>query len=140
MSKRDVELGREATEAWNARDVEAFAAYCDPSIEVHLLLGVGGTVYHGHEGLVLWFREVEEVWGDSFRIESEASFDLGERTLAFLVLRGRGKRSGVEVAMPLALVTEWHGGLMVYFKAYRQRGDALSELGVSEDELQPIEP
>ena len=58
----------------------------------------------------------------------------------FHVLRGRGRHSGVEVAMPVALVTRWREGLLVYLHGYTHREDALSELGVSEDGLEPIEP
>ena len=72
--------------------------------------------------------------------QPEAYFDLRERTLIFYVLHGRGKHSGVEVAMPVATVFTWRDGLIVYFKGYADREDALSELGVSEDELERIEP
>jgi hypothetical protein len=42
--------------------------------------------------------------------------------------------------MPVAAVVRWHGGLCVYFKAYLHREDALSDLGVSEEALEPIAP
>jgi hypothetical protein len=42
--------------------------------------------------------------------------------------------------MPVALVFEWLAGLIVYFKSYVDRRHALSDLGVSEGELVPIEP
>jgi hypothetical protein len=44
------------------------------------------------------------------------------------------------VAMPIALVARWHEGLAVNYRSYNHRGEALSDLGVSEDELEPIEP
>ena len=34
----------------------------------------------------------------------------------------------------------WRDGLIVYFKAYAHKAHALSDLGVSEDELEPIQP
>jgi hypothetical protein len=34
----------------------------------------------------------------------------------------------------------WREGLVVYGKSYIRREDALSDLGVSGDELEPIEP
>jgi hypothetical protein len=83
---------------------------------------------------------VEDVWGGAVHAELEAYFDLGEHTLAFYVLHGRGKHSGVEVGMPVALAVRWRDGLVVYMKAYAHREDALSDLGVSEDELEPITP
>jgi hypothetical protein len=74
------------------------------------------------------------------RVEPEAYFDLGEHTLALYVLHGRGRHSGVEVAMPNALVARWSDDLIVYLKAYAHREDALSDLGVMEDALKPIDP
>ena len=50
-------------------------------------------------------RDFQDVWGEEIRVEPEAYFDRGERTLAFHVLHGRGRHSGVEVAMPIAFVT-----------------------------------
>jgi len=42
--------------------------------------------------------------------------------------------------MGLTQVARWRDDLLVYFKSYRQREDALSDLGVSAHELEPIEP
>ena len=42
--------------------------------------------------------------------------------------------------MPNALVATWRDGLIVYFKVYAHREDALSDLGVSEEALEPIAP
>jgi ketosteroid isomerase-like protein len=141
VSHQNVELLRRVIEAYNARDIEAFIAYCDPGIEFRSAFSaVGGAVYHGHDGLRAWHRDVQDVWGDEIRVEPEAYFDLGEHTLTFYLLRGRGQHSGAGVAMPVALVVRWRNGLIVYLKGYAHREDALSELGVAEDSLEPIEP
>jgi hypothetical protein len=42
--------------------------------------------------------------------------------------------------MPGAQVCTWREGLMVYGKVYVDREDALTELGLSEDALEPIAP
>jgi ketosteroid isomerase-like protein len=100
MSESNLELMRRSNAAYNARDIQAFIGYCDPSIEFHsMFAAVGGGVYHGHDGLRKWFPDLEEAWGNETRLEPEAYFDLGEQTLAFAVLRGRGRHSGAEVAM-----------------------------------------
>jgi ketosteroid isomerase-like protein len=96
-------------------------------------------VYHGHDGIRSWYRDLEEAWQEIV-LEPEAYFDLGEHTLGLFVMRGRGQQSGVEVAMPYAGVTRWRDGLCVYFKGFTDRGNALSDLGVSVDELEPIAP
>jgi ketosteroid isomerase-like protein len=141
MSRENVELYRRFNEAFNARDIETVIAYCDPSIELEsAFAAVGGAVYHGHDGLRRWQRDFEDAWGDEIRVESKAYFDLGEHTLAFNVLHGRGRHSGANVAMPIASVLRWRDGLIVYFKSYANREEALSELGVAEDALEPINP
>jgi ketosteroid isomerase-like protein len=141
MSEGNVEGLRRVIEAYNARDVDAFIAYCDPSGEFHAAFAVvGGGVYHGHDGMREFFRDIEDAWGKENSLEPEAYFDLGEHTLAFYLLRARGRHSGAEVATPIAHVMRWREGLIVYGKSYVQKEDALSDLGVSEDELEPIAP
>jgi hypothetical protein len=144
MSEQNVELARRVVrgmDVYNSPDVEALIAHCDPEIEFHSAFSVvGGAVYYGHDGMRSWFRDFAEIWGDEFRIEPEAYFDLGQYTLVFSVLHGRGKQSGAEVAMPTAQVVRWRDDLCVYLKGYVRREDALRDLGVSEDALEPIAP
>jgi hypothetical protein len=88
-----------------------------------------------------WFRDLGDAWGDELRAEVEAFFDLGEdKLLTFSVLHARGRQSGIEVTLPVASVARTRDGLFVYFKAYARRDDALEELGISENELEPIAP
>jgi hypothetical protein len=101
---------------------------------------VGGAVYHGHDDLPRYFRDLTDAWGDEIRIAPEAYFDLGEHTLLFLLFHGRGRHSGAEVAMSLGLAARWRADLIIYLKSYPHREDALSDLGVSEEELEPIDP
>jgi ketosteroid isomerase-like protein len=141
MSERNVELPRRWMEAFNARDIEALIAYCDPSIELHsAFAAVGGAVYHGHDGLRRWHRDLQEAWGAGIRVAVEAYFEVGEHTLMFSVYHGRGQQSGAEVAMPASTVFSSHDGLIAYVKVYLRRDHALSDLGVTEDELERIEP
>jgi ketosteroid isomerase-like protein len=141
VSEQNVELHRSFIEGFNARAREATIELCDPEIEFHsVFAAVGGAVYHGHAGVRKWLRDLEDAWGEDLRAEPEAYFDLGQHTLGFHVLRGRGRQSGAKVVQPYATAARWRDGLMVYFKAYVHREDALSELGVSEDVLSPIAP
>jgi ketosteroid isomerase-like protein len=140
VSERNVELHRRALKAFNARDTEAFIACFDPSIEFHsTFAAVESAVYHGQNELRRYFRDLADAW-EEIRGEPEAYFDLGEHTLAFHVMHGRGRHSGVEVGMPIAQVVRWREGVIVYFKAYADREEALRDLGVSEDELERIAP
>jgi hypothetical protein len=42
--------------------------------------------------------------------------------------------------MPYAQLVRWRDGLIICFKAYVRREDALTDLGVVEDALLPIAP
>jgi hypothetical protein len=140
VSEQNVELHRSLIEAFNERDLEAIVAKSDPRIEYHSVMTVpGGDVYKGHDGMRRFFRDMDDAWGQ-IRAEPEAYFDLGEHTLLFYVLHGRGQQSGAEVAMPFAQVIGWRDGLVLDLKIYAHREDALSDFGVSENALEPIAP
>jgi ketosteroid isomerase-like protein len=138
MSQANVELHRRAVEAFNTRDVEKFIAFCDPQIELHS--AVTATAYHGHDGVRRWYRDLSDAFGEEVRLKPEAYFDLGEHTITFHLLHGRGRHSGADVAEPFAHLHRWRDGLIVYFKAFAQQGDALRDLGISEDGIEPIAP
>ena len=141
MTEGNVAVQRRALDAFHARDVDAFIAYLDPDVEYHSAITVpGGGAYYGHAGVRRYFADFKDAWGDEFRVEPEAFFDLGEYTLLLYVIHASGQQSGAEVAMPGAQVCRWRDGLMVYGKAYVSREDAFRDLGVSQDELEPIPP
>src|SRR5688572_15739453 len=131
MSERNIQLHRRANEAFNTRDVEDFLAYCDPEIELESSV----TGFHrGHDGVRTWHRDLSDAFGEDLRVEPEAYFDLGERTLSFHVLHGRGQHSGAAVVTPAAHLCSWRDGLIVYFKGYRRlnwkRDEVLRDLGL----------
>ena len=141
MSQRNIRLLRRFIASFNERDLDAMLARIHPDVEWEsAFAALSGATYRGHEGVREWHRDMQEAWGGEIRTEPEAFFDLGERTLSFVVVRGRGMGSSVEVAMPAAHVIGWQDGLIVHFKAYRRREEALGDLGLSDDELEPIAP
>jgi ketosteroid isomerase-like protein len=141
VPSKNVERQHRAIEAFNARDIDAYIALCDQLVEVHsTFAAVGGVAYRGHDGIRSWWRDLEDAWGGEIRIEPESYFDFGEQILAFYVLHGRGRQSGVEVAVPGAAVQKWREGLSTYIKGYAHREDALADLGVSEEALERIDP
>ena len=141
MPSKNVELQHRMIEIFNARDLDAYIPLCDAQVEVHsTFAAVGGVAYHGHDGIRSWWRDLEDAWGDEIRIEPEAYFDLGEHTLSFYLLHGRGRQSGAEVTVPGAAVQSWRDGLTTYIKGYAHREDALLDLGVSEEALERIDP
>ncbi|MFN2617173.1 MAG: nuclear transport factor 2 family protein [Thermoleophilaceae bacterium] len=140
MSERAVELHRRIFDAFNERDVEALIDCVHPQFELHSkLAALAPSVYEGHGGLRRWHQDLEDSW-EGLRAEPEAYFDLGEQTLAVYVLRARGRQSGLELALPIAALVRWRDGLARTWVTYENREDALRDLGVSEDALEPIAP
>ena len=138
MSRENVELHRRAVEAFNTRDVEKIVRLCDPQIELHSAVTM--SAYHEHEGVRRWHRDLTEAFGEELWIEPEAYFDLGEHTITFHLLHGRGRHSGADVAERFAHAHRWHNGLTVWFKAYARQEHALADLGVSKDAAERIDP
>jgi hypothetical protein len=68
MSHENVERHRRTTDVWRARDIEAFIAYRDPSIESHTEFSAVGGGYHAHDGLRKFFKDFEDVSGDEIRV------------------------------------------------------------------------
>jgi ketosteroid isomerase-like protein len=137
----NVELHQRWIEAFNARDVDAIVASCDPRIEFQsTFAAVGGGVYRGHDGVRAWHKDLEEAWGEEIRLDADVFFELEENTLVCFAFQARGKQSGAEVAMPAAAAARWRDGLCVYWKAYADAAEAFADLGVTEDELEPIAP
>ena len=141
MSESNVELHRRANEAFNTRDVEAYIMYCDPQIELHsAVTGPGRAVYFGHDGVREWHRQFDDAFGEEIRVEPEVYFDLGEHTISYHSLLGRGQQSGADVRTQAADLCRWQDGLIVYRKGYVHREGVFRDLGVSEDALEPIKP
>jgi ketosteroid isomerase-like protein len=139
--RQNVDLHRRANDAFNSRDVEAYVALCDPEIELHSAVTVpGGAHYQGHDGVRRWHRDIAEAFGVDVRVEPEAYFEVGEYTISFHALQGRGQRSGASVETPAAHACRWRDCRIVYFKGYLHREDLLEDLGVSKDVLEPIAP
>jgi ketosteroid isomerase-like protein len=141
MSECNVELHRHWIEAFASRDIEAVIALCDPSVEFRSgFRAVGGGVYYGHDGMRRWHRDLEGACGEQIRVQPDAYFDLGEDALIFFVYHGRGEHSGAEVAMQATSVAQWRDGLLTHSTVYLDRAQALRDLGVTEDALEPIAP
>jgi ketosteroid isomerase-like protein len=79
------------------------------------------------------FRETGPWRGSPIHIEPERFLDVDdERVLAFVRVSTTGRDSGAEVEMRPAHEFTIRDGLIVRFKAYRDRAEALEAAGLSE--------
>jgi ketosteroid isomerase-like protein len=116
MSRENVEAVRRAAAAFNRSDVDALLEEADPEIEWHpllqVLLGGEATVYRGHQGARDLYRDIDEAFTET-QVEVLEVRDLGERSLAFGRLRGRGRESGARTEIAIAWLVEFQGGKVI---------------------------
>jgi uncharacterized protein len=135
MSEENVEAFRASLEAYNRRDIEAFLAAFDPTVEIHPLtlamFGREGTVYRGHEGIRQFLRDVDEVL-PGIKVEPLEFRDLGERVVATGRLHARGRASGAEVESPIGWLVEFRDGRVIRMTDFLDPNKALEAAGLSE--------
>ena len=70
---------------------------------------VADTVFRGRDGVVSWWRDLEEAW-DPIKVELEGSRDVDPaETVLLLALHGRGRGSGVLLDESVGLRWHWNG-------------------------------
>jgi ketosteroid isomerase-like protein len=135
MSQENVDGFKRAFDAINRRDAEALLSELDPEVEWHaaILMAMGGkqTVYRGHEGVREWLGDLYETPSE-FQAEYPDIRDLGDRTVAIGVIRGRGTASEAEIESPHATVVEFKNGKGIRIRTYLDPKEALEAAGLLE--------
>ena len=94
------------------------------------ILDVSG-IYHGPEAVRQFWREWLGAW-ETVQFEYEL-IDAGERVVALIDQRMRGRSTGIEVPFgQYAHVYTFKDGLIVSLKVYRRQSDALKAVGLEE--------
>lgn len=137
MSRENVEVVRRVYDAAQRRDAAAILRLYDPEVELdgsRLPLGqlIGESVRRGHEGLRAFFREVHEAWENLDYEVAEILDADDDRVVSVVTRRGRGRTSGAEAAMTVALVWTLRGGKVVRVAWFPTREDALDAAGLRE--------
>jgi ketosteroid isomerase-like protein len=133
MSRETIEVVRRAYETFNRGDLEAMAADFAPVFE-YIATGVipgAGGVYRGAERHQ---RFVERWWGEFAQADVEVHelVDAGERVLASVTFRGRGRQSGVETTWNLWQLWSTRNGKVVRGQGFTNREEALEAAGMDD--------
>jgi ketosteroid isomerase-like protein len=131
MSHANVEIVKSSIDAYNRRDVEAFANLVTPDFELFTaIVGVveGGS-YQGPDGLTTYFEAVSDAW-EEIRMLAEEFRDLGDSVLVLGQIEARGRASGVRVNALLGLIYDFRGGKISRIRAYLDHGEALRAAGL----------
>jgi ketosteroid isomerase-like protein len=136
MSQENVELVKQAWEAWNRDDLDANLKLLHPEVELHTAIerNFEGTesVSRGHDGFRgLWasyrseaFQRLEVRWHE-FR-------DLGDSVLALGELRIIGQSSQVELTTEFTLHLTFRDGKIASSRDFLSHAEGLKAAGVSE--------
>jgi ketosteroid isomerase-like protein len=132
MSQQNVELVRSYYEAVNRGDEEAVERMIAPDFvaDASRRLIEPGVVY-GREAAAEAAARVRDAW-EVLILEPEELIPVGDRVVAVVHNRARGKASGVDVESRTGQVWTVRDGLIVHFEYFGTRAEALEAVGLPE--------
>ncbi len=128
MSQENVEAVRKVTNAMARDDLDEVLRRCDPDV---IYKPAQEAATYGQQDL----RRALERWGsDIERLElvTEELLDAGDRVVLTILLRGRGRISGAEIATRFYEVFKLRDGAILRWEEFTDRGPALEAAGLSE--------
>jgi ketosteroid isomerase-like protein len=133
MAHDYVEDAYRAADAFNRRDLHAYLEFLDPAVELRPLVGGMEGIYHGHEGIRHYWRDLLAVSPD-FTLEVVEVRDLGDRTVTKFNVRGHGAGSDILVEQTVWSVARAHvsGEKAVWIANFATEEEALEAVGFSE--------
>jgi ketosteroid isomerase-like protein len=133
VSQENVQIVREAYEAFLGGDQEKTAQLIDPEVELRGTVGglQEGQVAHGQSEIDEELSEDLEAWEER-RLEAEEYLDAGDDVVVLLHEYRRGRGSGVELETKTAVVVAVSGGRVIRIQGYMDRDAALKAAGLSD--------
>jgi ketosteroid isomerase-like protein len=132
MSQENVEIVRGCLAAWQRGDEAAAMQALAPDIEINLVgAGVGGEVFHGHQGVREAVDGFDSAW-DRSEFEFGDLVDAGDQVVARFTHRLRGRASGIDVVARYSAVFTVRAGKIVGFRDFASRRAALEAVRLRE--------
>src|SRR4029450_10539594 len=128
--EQNVELLTRGYEAFGSGDRQAVLALLCPdvTVEVHTdRPDIGSDVYHGHEGFLANFAELEDVFEDLVLEPGEIS-EHGDHIMVACRVTGRGKGSGVVIEAKIYHVWTLQEGMAARLEIFNDEGQARAAL------------
>lgn len=118
MPEERVELARRLIELFNRGDREGLKEITIDDAEiVPMRAALEGTVYRGPNALDDFWAAIDESWETVQMVIDEIS-EHGNRVLAVGRLRGRARRTGMELDSPMAWVATFDEGQVASMRTY----------------------
>jgi ketosteroid isomerase-like protein len=132
MSEENVELVRQALDAYTRRDVEAMRALTDPAVELDWSASRGwlARVYRGVEEVLRFYAGYFEAFTE-IAFEPERFIEAGDWVVVPNVAHQRG-RDGIEVSARSTLLFTVSAGKIARICLYQETHEALEAVGLEE--------
>src|SRR6476646_7164056 len=133
MSQENVELVREAYDAYNRDGITGILRYLDPEVEWrNAAESPDAGVFIGHEGVVEWQGMVDAGFADMY-FEPERIDQLPQgQVLVSVRFRFRAQTSDVQVEVPFVHLMTWRDGKVTKFAMFNGKAEALKAAGLEE--------
>jgi ketosteroid isomerase-like protein len=131
MSQENVEIVRRLYRAIDARDVEAVADLAHPDSEWIPDSRVGEGPVRGRDNVIQFFTDRAEMF-DELRTEVERVWEIDDKVLVFVRVRGHGSASGAGFDIRIGHLWTLRDGLLVRGEGYGDRSKALEAAGLEE--------
>jgi Ketosteroid isomerase-related protein len=130
MSQKNVELVREAFQAWYPNDAAEFALHLDPAFEYEVTCGPEKGVYRGWQAKVDAFDQWQEPFSH-YHWKADDFIDAGDDHVVIPFTEGgHGKASGVQIEQRPAFVCAVREGKILRLSEYPTLPDALESAGL----------
>jgi ketosteroid isomerase-like protein len=131
MSQQNVEIVRDAFDAFSRDDIEGVLQLCNENIVITQPPELPGASpqQRGHSGVLEAFEIWPEQW-DDYRIEILRIADHGDHVLVTTQQGGRGKQSGIQVKMEISFVFTVRNEKIVEMKIFMREDQALEAAGL----------
>ena len=132
MSQENVEIARQAIDAYTRRDLEGVRTVADPDIELDWSASRGwlAGVYRGVDETVRFYEGYVEAF-EEIVIEPDRFIDAGESVVVPNVAHQKG-RDGIEVSAQSTLVFTVRNGKLIRVCLFQETEQALLSVGLLE--------
>jgi ketosteroid isomerase-like protein len=132
MSKQNIDLAREAIEAWNAGDMGRLRELYDPDAVMRYVVSDWPETgpFLGREAIMRQFSWLRDTWdADSLDLVGDP-VAVGDVVVVHAVWRTAGRGPGGD--MEMAWIYTLRGGLIVSAEFFQDHGEALEAAGLGE--------
>jgi ketosteroid isomerase-like protein len=131
MSQENVEVAKQALEAFRQDDIDRFLSYIHPEVEWYARLSELEGTHHGHDAVRRWWAGLFEVFPDWSPTIREVR-DLDDFVLFHVDVAASGAGSGLGVDEDFWQVAEIQGGRIVWYRVCPTEQEALEAVGLRE--------